>query len=354
MYVVIMASGQGTRLWPLSRRNNPKQFHALVSDKSLLRETFERVSAKFSPEKIFIAITQDCLELARAEVPEISADNFIVEPFANETAGTIGIAAKIINLKDPESSLLCMASDHLIKDKAAFVKTLDFVERIVEKNPTKLLQIGIKPTAPDTGLGYTELGAEVERDGELAAYNVERFVEKPDMETAEKFLQSGRFLWNACMYSFKTSHLLNLYKKHLPKNYQAIQNIGANLDSKEVWLEQYNQMDRISIDYGIAEKTSDLLVVAALFDWSDIGSWSTLLDSLSSEGVKVISRGHHLDVGSENSLVYAGDKLIATVGLEDTVVIDTPDVTFICNKNKSQEVKALIEKLKEEDKEKYL
>lgn len=358
MYAVIMASGTGTRLWPLSRKDNPKQFHSLITEKTLLRETFDRVNLKFPIEKIFVLVTKNYLMKAKTFLPELSDDNFIVEPFATGTASGCGLAAEFVNHLESGAPLVCIPSDHLIKDELGFVATMNYVEKVLDENPRSIVQIGIKPDAPDTGMGYIQIGEKVETNGNNSVFQVKRFVEKPDTETAKKYLESGEYLWNAGIYSFRSDFILEMTKKFIPDTAAALSNIAARIgqpDFLETADTEYKKIENISIDYGIAEKMTDILVVPADFGWSDIGSWGVLLEALSkTKDVRMVSRGHHIDVGSEDCLVMASDKLIATVGLKDIVIIDTPDVTLVCNKNKSQEIKGIIEKLKEQNKEEYL
>ncbi len=354
MYALIMASGQGTRLWPLSRAGKPKQFHPLISEKTLLRETYERVAKKFSPEQIYVAVTEQYYKIAKKELPEMLKRNFIVEPFTTGTAGTIGLATAVINQTDPEAAIVCLPSDHLMRDPTEFIKTLDFAEEIIAKFPKEIIQVGIKPSEPDTGLGYIEMGKLEETGGRFSAFRVKRFVEKPDLRRAKKFVASEKFLWNGGIYIFRTDFMLKLYEKYLPRTAAALSVIIKSQNGYRTTLE-YKNIDQTSLDYGIIEKIKNILVIPADFGWSDIGSWGTLLDVLLAPGkTKIISKGHHFDVDSENCLVISDNKFVATVGLKDIVVIDMPDALLVCDKNRAQEVKQIIDKLKESGEEKYL
>jgi len=355
MYALIMASGQGTRLWPLSRSQKPKQFHPLVSEKTLLRETFDRVRRKFPIDKIFVAVTEQHYKIAKKELPELPRRNFIVEPFAVGTAATIGLATTIINQHDPKAEIVCLPCDHLMKKPVEFIAVLDFAEQMINEFPEEIIQIGIKPSFPDTGLGYIEYGDKKDAAGHFSIYRVKRFVEKPDLETARDFVTSGKFLWNAGIYIFKASYLKELYEKYLPKTAAAFTAIAKSLNGYTTEM-QYKNIDAISIDYGIIEKMKNILVIPADFGWSDIGNWGTLLEKLSQRrGIDLISTGHHLDIKSRNCLVISDERLVATVGLKDIIIINTPDALLVCNKNDAQEITKIIDKLKADKREqKYL
>lgn len=358
MYAVIMASGQGTRLWPLSRQNKPKQFHSLLGSRTLIQDTFDRLSLKFKPENIFVTVTEECVDDAKDQLPLIPDENFVVEPYATGTTGTCIVAIQAIAKKDPKATAIFVPSDHIVKEPKEFIKIVDFSEEMVEKYPDHVVLIGINPTRPDTGMGYIQMNSQIEANDELKAFSVKRFVEKPNEETAKKYVALWEYLWNGGIFVWKTNHILDLYQKLAAKTYRASAKIAEFIgkdDYLKIAKKEYPSFDKISIDYSIMEKTKDILVVPGDFGWSDVGSWGTLLDVLlDSYGSEIITKGHHIGVDNKNCLVLAGQKLIATVGLEDIVVVDTPDALLICKGDKSQEVKDLIDKIKAEGKNLYL
>ena len=351
-YAVIMAGGLGGRLWPLSRRAKPKQLHTLISDESMIRETFLRLLPKFGAEKIIISTTPDFAKEIKKHLPEVPDKNYIVEPFLMGNAAACGLVTKILNVRDPKSSAIFLPADAHIKDKRRFLEVISYAEKLLQKHPDHIIQIGIKPTKPDTGLGYIQVGNKIESDKNVEALSVKRFVEKPTLETAEKYLQSGEYLWNAGIFAWHTSSMLSLIEKHMPKLFKGLNKIGEALgrkDEDKVIEEEYGRVEKTTIDYGIIEKTNKLLVIPADFGWSDVGSWETLHQVLSElHQEKNISRGHHIGFESENCLVLSNTKkLIATIGLKDIAIIDTPDAILICQKSQSHRVKELLEQIDE-------
>lgn len=358
MYAVIMAGGQGARLWPLSRQKNPKQLHAFAGDKPLVRETYERLTKQFSNEEIIISTTPEFVDSIRKIIPEIPKENFIVEPKPMNTAPACGLVSKILNLRDPNSTVVFLPSDHMIGDNKKFLEILAYADEMIEKNPEHIIQIGINPTRPDTGLGYIQMDSQVDTKNDLKTFSVKRFIEKPTFEKAEEYLHSWEYLWNAGMFVWKTRFILELFEKNMPDTFSILEKIGAAVGTDEeerIINLEYKNVERISIDYGIIEKTTDLLVIPGNFGWSDIGSWGTLLQVLSEmHDTQVISKGNHIGINDKNCLVLAGEKLIATIGLSNIVVVDTPDAMLICNSEESQDVKELLVKFKADGKYLYL
>lgn len=358
MYAVLMAGGQGTRLWPKSRAKTPKQLHALVGEKTLIQQTYANLLLAIKPENFIVSTTPQYMAEIKKQLPDIPRNNFVVEPYPMGTAAACGLVSKIISLRDPEATVAFFPSDHNIKQPEKFAKLLKYVEKVAAKFPDHILTIGLKPKRADTGLGYIHLGKKIDQGKTLATFKVKRFVEKPDVETAKKYLESGEYLWNAGMFVWQTKYVLGLFEKDLPKTDKVIKKIADHIDKpdfEKVLAENYRDVDNTSIDYGIMEKNSDILVVPGDFGWSDVGTWNTILEVLSEiDGTNVVSRGHHLSVGDSNTLVLASDKLIATVGLEDIVVVDTPDAVLVCKRDEAHRIKELINKIKDQNKHEYL
>lgn len=358
MYAVIMAGGQGTRLWPKSRKNQPKQLQALVSQDSLIRETFDRLLLVTSKDKIIVSTTPEYADEIKTHLPDLLPDNLIIEPYPMGTAAACALVSKIISLKDPEAIVSFFPSDHHIKSPDKFAATLKFAEKVCRKHPGHILTIGLKPTKADTGLGYIEMGSQIDAEADLTAKEVARFVEKPDQKTADKYLASGKYLWNAGMFVWTTKHIISLFAKHLPgttKVLDAIAKDYGTTDYDPTLKNLYKEVDNISIDYGIMEKEKAIIVIPADFGWSDIGNWGTLLDVVCEvHGTNLVCRGDHIGVDNTNVLIMGHNKLIATVGLEDIIVVDTPDVLLVCNGKKDQKIKELINELKDKNRTEYL
>ncbi len=359
MYAVIMASGQGTRLWPLSRVETPKQFHSLLGKKTMIQETYSRLVKKFKPEEILVTVTKGCFAEAEKQLPELPKENFVIEPYATGTLGSCGIAIEVLRQRDPEASAIFVPSDHLITQPDEFIKIVNFVEGLVEGDYSEhMILIGINPTRPDTGMGYIQMDSQAEDKDGLKLFSVKRFVEKPDLETAKKYVSQWDYLWNGGMFAWKIKHIRSLYQKYAEQSFTALEKIGQTVDTPEyskIAEKEYVNIQKTSIDYAISEKTSDIMVVPGDFGWSDVGSWGTLLDVLVEEyGSSVVSKGHFLGVDNQKCLFMANDKLIAAVGLEDIIVVDTPDALLICKGDRSQNVKELIDKIKAEGKGLYL
>ncbi|MEI7792626.1 MAG: sugar phosphate nucleotidyltransferase [Candidatus Berkelbacteria bacterium] len=358
MYAVIMASGQGTRLWPMSRQAKPKQFHSLIGKNTLIQDTYNRLLPKYKPTKIFVTVAKNYLDEAIKQLPDLPIENFIIEPYATGTLGTCALATATINKLDPNSSIAFLPSDHMITEPKSFLDILGFANDLVDKKPNHLVLIGINPTQPDTGMGYIQMDSQIEVKNGLKAFSVKRFVEKPDRKTAEKYVAAWEYLWNGGMFVWKTKHAVELYRKYAAKTYRAAENIAEHLgadDYQKIAEKEYRNIDKTSVDYAICEKERDILVLPGDFGWSDVGSWGTISEVLREHfGSSLVTKGNHIGVDDKNCMVIADHKLVATVGLEDIVVIDTEDAILICKGDQSQKVKELIEKLKADGKNLYL
>lgn len=348
MHIVIMAGGGGTRLWPKSRLKKPKQLQSLISQDSMIKETFLRVSPLTNKSKIHIATNKTQVEELKKELPKNI--HIIEEPCIRNTAPSIGLAALLI--KDKNEPTAFLPSDHYVGNVTEFRKILKLAAKTAEKD--YLVTIGIRPTDPDTGLGYIQIKPTTfSRKLNLPdVYEVAKFIEKPNFENAKKFVASGQYLWNAGIYVAKPAVILKLFKQYAPKIYQHLETIAKNPDSLE---EEYAKMENISFDYAIAERAKKIAVIPGNFDWSDIGNWAKLLEKLSQKtGENVVVGCEHYGIGTKGCLIHGTERLVVTIGLKDVIVVDTPDAVLVCHKNKAQDVKKIVEKLKSEKKYHYL
>ena len=359
-FFVILAGGGGSRLWPKSRNRKPKQFLKLVSNRTMLQESFDRIADYVPVEQIFIVTTCAYLEETKNELPKIPESNILVEPQPKGTAAAVSLAAVHIEKIDPQATILVLAADHLIKKQQQFRKTLNALLKAAQKGDY-LVTTGIHPTYPHTGLGYIHIEKEIFKVDGTSIFEVEAFKEKPDLTTAQAFIASGEYFWNANINNFHIKSLFNALDLHMSGLYQATVKIKDYLGSEKynrVLEEEWEKLTNEPIDTGVLEKAKNVLVVPGDFTWSDIGDWSVLYDVLggsTEENVLVGDRAsYHLSLESAGCLIHTNGKLVATIGLEDIVIIDTADALLVCSKNRAQEVKKLVEKLKKEKREKYL
>ena len=355
--IVIMAGGKGERFWPKSRTNLPKQFLSLTDDgKSMIQHTVERVKNLVDIENVYVVTNEMYKNLVLEHIPDIPKENIIIEPIAKNTAPCIGLAAMHIAKKDINSKMIILPSDHLIKFNEIFIDTLKTTLNVVEKGDN-LVTIGITPNYPETGYGYINFTKGQNFKDSANVYEVLRFVEKPNLEKAKEYLTSGQYLWNSGMFVWKASTILKNFKEYLPEIYEGLQKIGESINTEEyeeVLRKEFPNLPSESIDYGIMEKAKNIYVIPGNFGWDDVGSWLSLerINKTNQDG-NVIS-GNVISIKTKNSIIQGNEKLIATIGLEDIVIVDTEDVTLICHKNNSQEVKEIINNLRICNRNEYL
>jgi mannose-1-phosphate guanylyltransferase len=357
MKIVILAGGHGTRLWPVSRKNQPKQAECFFDNQTLLQLTYKRVLKGFRKEDIYISCGKSQQGLLNRQV-SLNKDNFILEPEAKGTAMAIGLACIRLYQKDQNAILAMVNSDHFIKNEKEYLRILKVANKTVQENPDYLTLIGIKPDYPETGYGYIELGDLFKKIGKDKVNKIKRFKEKPDLKTAKQYLKNSKFLWNPAWFVFRAETMLNLFQKHLPKHYKALKKIEQKIDTKDeskVLASEFKKVTPISIDYGIMEKAKKMLIIPSDIKWQDVGSWDAVGDAFADKIEKDVN--NKLSINSKNNLIINKnkEKLISLLGVDDLIVVDTKDALMICPKSKSQEVKKIIEKLKEVKKlNKYL
>lgn len=351
VYGIIMAGGDGTRCWPLSRKATPKQLLNLSGNDVLINETIDRLMPAVTHEIFVVTNTLQFENLKKAVHGRVPSGHIFVEPTARNTAACIGFAAIEIIKKYGDGIMVIAPSDSYIKDNAEYARILNLAVDCAKKTE-KLVTVGITPTFPATGYGYIECGA-----SESPAKPVLRFVEKPDKERAKEYLKSGDYVWNSGVFIWKASVILQKYKELLPDVYESLLKISAAIgtpDEKRVLDEVYRDIRSISVDYGILEKTGDILVVPGEFGWSDVGSLDMLNVLRAYDENENIISGNVVALDTNRSILYSQNKLIATVGLENIIVVDTPDVTLVCPKDRAQDVKKIVEELKKRGQEEVL
>ncbi len=352
MKAVILAGGIGSRLWPLSKKIRPKQFQKLISNKTMLQDTIERLNF-LKPADIYISTNEEYRNLVvkQSRPYRIPLKNIIVEPALRDTAPCIGLAAVYIAAVNPDEVMSIIYADHLIQNTAEFVEKLKIAEKIA-KNENTLNIIEVKAKFPNVNLGYVKIGKLLKEIGNTEIYSFEGFTEKPTLEKAKKFLQSYKYLWNTGYYVWKAGTILNYYKTHQPETYKNLMEIKKALGapSEEAKIKKhYPLCNKISIDYGIMEKVDPKVVriIPAELGWSDVGTWESIMEELPRNKKGNLVKAVHLGIDSTNTLIYGNpNKLIATIGVDNLVIVDTEDALLVCRKDRSQDVKKLVEKMK--------
>lgn len=353
---VIMAGGKGERFWPKSRTRLPKQLISLTGGKTMIQETVERLKGFIDISNVYIATGQEYASQISYQLPTVPTENIIIEPMGKNTAACIGLAAICIAKKDPEAIMVVLPSDHLIKNKENFINILTEASNIAAQGDN-IVTIGITPTDPETGYGYINFEDKIDSKYCDSVYKVKRFVEKPDARTAKVYLESGKYLWNSGMFVWKASTILGNIKKHMPKLYDALMKINSAMDDdtlEEVLYSEYSKLESISVDYGIMEYADNVYVIPGLFGWDDVGSWTSLERIQTSDDEGNIISGNIVSLDTKKCIIQGSEKLIATIGLEDLIIVDTEDATLICSKDKAQQVKDVLKKIKEKSADKYM
>ncbi|MFA6296098.1 MAG: sugar phosphate nucleotidyltransferase [Patescibacteria group bacterium] len=358
--IVILAGGTGTRFWPQSRESTPKQFSKIIADKTMIELTYERFLADFKKEDIYFSTNQKFAKIIKKIFPKVSKENIIIEPEKRDTAPAMGFVAAYLDNKFPNDPMVFIPSDHYIADVKKFIQSLKLASKFIEKTG-KMMDIAITPNFPSTVLGYTHIGKKSQETNGIKIYEFKGHVEKPDYKTAERYLKAGDYLWHANFYMWTPKLFLEAYKKYSPIHYKSLAKIKEYLKNKDLKKadDEFKKMPKDSIDYAITEKMDpkDVLIIKGEFGWSDIGAWDVLYDQLSKEQdasknmVKAVWEG----LDTTGCLVYGPkDKIIATIGVDDMIIIDTPDALLVCPQSRAQDVKKIVESLKAKKKEKYL
>ena len=356
MYAVIMAGGKGTRFWPLSREKRPKHLLNMTGEKSIIQYTVDRISPLVAQDRILIVTGASHADQIREQLPQIPSENILVEPVGRNTAPCIGLAAMHIRKKEPDAVMCVLPADHLIQDTEPFLASLIAARDMAEKRAC-LVTIGVRPRWAETGYGYMERGQTADTIGDTKIYQVKSFREKPDRATAESFLKSGKFFWNSGIFVWKVSTLLDTIENLLPDLHEGLCAIGESIRTDRemrALSEVYRRIEPVSIDYGVMEKASDVVMLEGDFGWNDIGSWDALWDVLGKDAKGNVARGRVLRSGTSNCLVHSPDKMVALVGVKDLLVVETDDALLVCRRGASQDVRKVVEHLEKKGMKEYL
>lgn len=355
-YAVIMAGGGGTRLWPLSRKDNPKQLLRLISEKSLFQLAVERLKEIFKPDHIYVVTVQEQYEKLMREVPQIPSENFLIEPMPKGTASVVALAAAHLQKREPKSIMAVLTADHIIENVLGFQNILSEAELLAHRD--LLITLGIKPTFPSSGYGYIHIGSSISGSN---AFHVIEFVEKPSVEIAQKYVESTKYYWNSGMFIWKTETIVNEIEYLMPELARITKKISKIIGTPKYEVELpalWSEITPQTIDYGVMEKARKVAVLPAPnLGWSDIGSWDSLAELLPGDADEnriladqvLIHQSHNCLIKQDGSL-----RLITIAGLDDIVIVDTKDVLLVCKRNETQVVRKIVDILKDNQLTKYL
>jgi mannose-1-phosphate guanylyltransferase len=353
-HAVIMAGGAGVRLWPLSRQARPKQVLSLFGGKSLLRQAYERVAAMLPAPQIHIITNEAHLPRMAAELPELGMENLIGEPQGRDTAAAVGLASAILHQRDENTVVGIFTADHFIAPRERFAQAVEQAYRLAEEQPDVLVTLGIRPSRPDTNYGYIRRGKML---GE-GVFLVDKFTEKPNVTSAMKYVASGEYYWNSGMFVWRAKTILEELRKQLPATYEAVRDIAVAWDGPEgdaLLRRLYPTLMKISIDFAVMERAARVIVIEMDCHWVDAGSWPALESLVDPDAQGNVSACHRVvHLGSRGNIVACeDDHLIATLGVDDLVIVHAPDVTLICTRRDASSIKELVDKVVEKYGDQY-
>jgi len=358
-YAVIMAGGSGTRLWPLSRKDRPKQSLKIAGERTLFQRSIDRLMELFPYDRILVVTVEEQVALLKEDCPDIPSENYLIEPMPRGTASVVALAAMAIKNRDPEATMAILTADHLIKNEEHLRELLKAAHKIAQDN--YLVTLGITPSYPATGFGYIQKSAVLDEFHGLKIYQVEEFKEKPDRSQAEKLIADGDHVWNSGMFVWKVESVLDEFSRQMPVLFQKIMKIDEHWQSpkKNETLQQvWPTLQKQTIDYGIMENARKVAVVPSIdLGWYDVGSWESLFDALETdEDGNILMRGEVISFDTHGTLICEDDaeRLIVTIGVEDLVIIDSGKAVLVCDRRQAQRVRDVVKFLSQSDRDDYL
>jgi mannose-1-phosphate guanylyltransferase len=351
LYAVILAGGSGTRLWPRSRKANPKQLLDLFSTRTMLQETYDRIAPLVPPQNVFVVTNREYVTQVREQLPDVPPAQIIGEPEGRGTAPPAALTALLLRERDPDAVTIVLPADHVIQSAPPYVKALQAAAALA--GDKYLVTLGVTPAYPETGYGYIEASDVIALDGH-AAFQVHRFREKPNLETAQEFIERGNFFWNSGIFIWRGDAILEAFTQHMPHMLTQLKNIVAAGFDAPTFDADWRALETETLDYGIMERAARVAMIPLDAGWSDVGSWAALYALMSHDAHDNAVQGNHVGVNTRASLIYGERRLVATIGLENMIVVDTDDALLICPQDHAQDVKKIVDELKRRKANEYL
>lgn len=358
LHAVIMAGGSGTRFWPASRQEKPKQLLKMGGPRTMLQTTFDRMQGLVSSEHILVLTNNQLSEAVMEQLPDLPREHIVGEPCKRDTAPCIGVAASLVQAADANGIMVVMPSDHVIEPKSEFHRAIRAGVAAVEEDPTRIVTFGIRPNYPAESFGYIQRGTALKSSPGISMFKVEQFREKPNRKTAEEYVNAGTFYWNSGIFLWSARTILDALKKYEPDMYGHIENIARNIGSanfQSSFTEHFEKIRGKSIDFAVMERHENVVVIEAPYSWDDVGSWQAIARLIEPDEKGNAVDGPYLPIDSSNMIIRSdANHLIVTIGMQDTIVVHTPDATLVAPKSEEERVREVVKQLAELGHQRYL